>query len=281
MKLITVCTTENYFSNDWKIMAELNGYDYELIGLGMKWTGFKLLMELIRDKLRDIPTNVVVAIVDCYDLIMVRKSKELESYYRSHHPGKIVVGTEKTCKENCHNQQICPPIDVYPNTGFLIGLAGNMLELYDYMSDFTDDQIALNNYREHVNCSRIYLDVNSEYVLNLNPPKYKGSIKLNELSLPGSRTLVYNGHRPFAVHIPFMYRDRGKRSNRVRTELIPNYQSPLTKLQWEHAYWRHFFKNAVTNPVFYPYWGLFAVVLILIIAIPIGVHMAKKKAMTI
>lgn len=141
---------------------------YQVLGLNEKWGGWPHRMKTYRDAAQKLaeenPLNVVVC-MDAYDALSVRHGDGLMELFRSFDK-PLVLSLEKVCMGNCvsvrdwwrtDGQEYLldagitdgiPPADRYVNGGLLMGYAGAVRDLYDWMlkTGQEDDQKGLARY---------------------------------------------------------------------------------------------------------------------------------------
>jgi hypothetical protein len=237
--VLSIATDPNnkYVSEFVQTLVEL-GYDYHLLGTNKKWEGFTTKMKYFIQALKDLPLNQLVIVCDSYDVLFIEPPDVIIEKYNEKAKDKIVVGLENITRFFCGFSTICDPeiltkcniknkmfpAFVFPNAGFLMGPAGDLLKIYQFMSDhhYKDDQYSLFQYIMQ-NCSKMYFDYNLDFVFNYCTPtsffiKTPPKVTLSK----SKRSLIVNGKAtPACVHIPGHYLDFGKRSERIRNYLLP------------------------------------------------------------
>ena len=147
-------------AKNWVKGMESAGIDYKLLGTGEKFTGWKMRSESYqKEMLYDTDTDIFI-ISDVYDVLVnqnvVEKIKEsgktvvehiLSTFYEFNKP--IVVGVEKPCFTNCYDFSLTSVFNIlgeqyiYPNGGMLIGYRTHLIQLYQHLEKFKDDQVEL------------------------------------------------------------------------------------------------------------------------------------------
>lgn len=228
-----------YVSEFVQTLVERN-YKYELLGTHKKWEGFTTKMKYFIDALKKLPPTQLVILCDSYDVLFVDTPKQMITKYNELANNKIVVGLENITKFFCGFSTICDPkiiekckikntsfpAFVYPNAGFLMGHAEDLLKIYQFMSEqeYKDDQYSLFQYILR-NCDKFYFDYKLNFVFNYFTPtsffiKTPPDVKLE--THHGKRTILVNKiAKPGSVHIPGHYLDFGIRSERLRDFLLP------------------------------------------------------------
>ena len=193
------------------------------------------------DFLRDLPETAgdVVLVTDCYDLLIVGSPKETLSKFKAYKKG-VVIGSEETCMLNCYENGC---FQRNPNGGFVIGFASEMKKLYEYIlkESPSDDQYGMGMYMDE-NCDRVALDDQEFLVMN-----WISGQRWDEVEFVDGRVKVGNGNKPVAIHMPFMQLDLGKRSNRIRENVLPGYVRPYSKMKWLSLWFSHVINVLKTN----------------------------------
>jgi hypothetical protein len=173
MKLITIAThSDRYFPI---LLESCKRYGAELIvlGWGMKWNGFMMKFNLLKDYLKTLDSNEIVCIIDAYDVILLNTLDVLEEKFRKTN-ANIIVAREGCdhiwlMKEFFYNIFFGKCNNVAINAGTYIGYVNALLEMIenicnvlDCTNSKLDDQIILTNYCKKNN---IYIDLSQEIFL--------------------------------------------------------------------------------------------------------------------
>jgi hypothetical protein len=202
-------------------------YDYDIIGQGVKWTGFMTKINGYLNYISGMKNNQIIAIVDAYDVIVCGSSDQFISKYKSY--GKpLVIGSETFCGCNCI------PVDnwwhtnsstsgrvkkgqlQYVNSGFCVGTVKSLKKALNFMLELGigDDQEALctyvNKYPEEV-----ALDTNAYLVANITQFEF-GYLDFREGRIYNKLT----GNNPLFVHTPGKTGDFMIRSNYVGSRIL-------------------------------------------------------------
>lgn len=223
------------------------GYDYKILGKGMKWNGFvntkirciyKYLLNLQEENISN--ESIIVCITDVNDMIACCNEKELIDKFLSFN-APIVIGSEQPYLfVNCVKEQRLlydPNIKrVYCNGGFYIGYLPNIIQMYKFILDYSkkiktnDDQLCLGYY--NINHDGHELDTQSKLVYNIALESYK-KVK--------NRILCeYSNEYPCFVHmIGKLY------INDITKTILKTYQStPLYKIAFDNLKrLRQYFKD--------------------------------------
>jgi hypothetical protein len=162
LKVIGLATEINNEARNWMKGVEAAGLHYKLLGVGQKFTGWKMRSELYKKELTDDTDTDVFIITDVYDVLVNQKvtkriknsGKSVEEYILStfcEFKKPIVVGTEKSCslRGNCHfwsfnNMfKILQKDYTFPNAGLVIGYRPSMIKLYSHLLNYPNDQLEL------------------------------------------------------------------------------------------------------------------------------------------
>lgn len=160
VKAIGLATHIDDRAKNWVKGMEVAGIDYKLLGVGEKFAGWKMRSESYqKEMLSDTDTDIFI-ISDVYDVLVnqnvIKKIKRsgktvtehiLSTFYEFDKP--IVVGMEKPCFANCYDFSLTSVFNilggeyVYPNGGMLIGYRTPLIQLYQHLEKFEDDQVEL------------------------------------------------------------------------------------------------------------------------------------------
>lgn len=180
-------------------------YDYEIIGKGIKWTGFMTKINGYLNHVSKMHPDQIVAIVDAYDVLACGPSSEFISKYRSYNKS-LVIGSETFCGTNCipvdnwwkYNSSISKGKLQYLNSGFCVGTAKSLKKALNYMIELNidDDQEALCKYVNKYP-KEVALDINGFLVANITQLDF-GSLDFKDGKIYNKLT----GNNPLFVHIP-------------------------------------------------------------------------------
>lgn len=233
MLVVTIATKRNSFLSEWEYTLKKLGYRYAIIGLGEKWEGFQTKNKIMNRFLKQLNPEELIVFTDSFDLLFLQPPQVLLEKYNKICPnGELLIGHDPSCvKESCDERYIkkCGFKDhTYLNTGFIMGKNKDVVKGYKHSveNNITDDQRGWGNYL-YTHCPKVYIDINSEIVLNLFP---KGSVsnktyKVIRKDFEIKDNILYNKTNknfPVAVHMPIQDFDFGKRSENIRNALIPN-----------------------------------------------------------
>lgn len=223
-----------------------HNYGYEVLGMGKKWEGFKTKMENylagIEKYIGEKGNDAMAIFVDAFDVLCIKDSdKLLESYMARPRKMPIVVGTEVYCfyKDNCRMEALEwydkysleggseaikktltepdkglayyeAPKSVFVNSGFIMGPAKDLQEMFTFMSQSgdKDDQVAVINYMMN-HMDKIDLDIEEKLIRN--KPKNKDKLP-DEDGVQGPGFLHFPGTR------------EPDRQQRNVSEIYPNYE---------------------------------------------------------
>lgn len=240
--VLTIATERNEYVKEFEQSLENNGYEYKLLGLGQKWRGFEMKMELYKQELSNLGNRIVI-VCDSYDIVFLENRKTILDKYHALANDKVVIGLENLKDSFCDFSTICIPEIIkkcniinhnflgfkYINSGFIMGRADQLMGIFQFMIDhkLKDDQYGLFKWILNDNCDKCYFDTDLNFVFNYFPDtfpiKYDEDIKLidNGKVLVKNRTTGTEA-KPSAVHIPAQYIDFGIRSEEIRNHLFPS-----------------------------------------------------------
>lgn len=176
MKLLILAfaNDKNILLTNLKYSLKKYGYEYKIIGDGIKWVNFMTKIKECYDYINNLEDDYIISIIDAYDILACDSPDVLLSKFLSYN-SKIVIGAENDCGGNC-----VPLVNYfknnnkksrykYANGGFYIGYKQDILFMLEYILDLniSDDQIGLgkyiNDYPEN-----IYLDTDGDFISNVN-----------------------------------------------------------------------------------------------------------------
>jgi hypothetical protein len=170
-----------FSNNDNKAVFNLKkslhkyGYNYEIIGAGIKWESFMTKIKGYYNYISKLDDKKIVCIIDAYDILACDRPENLKEKFLSFQ-SNIVVGAENTCTINCkpldehfNKSKNVKNIYEYVNSGFCIGYAKNMVHMLKYVLDLNikDDQIGVGKYMNEY-YDNICLDGKGSIVSNIN-----------------------------------------------------------------------------------------------------------------
>ena len=243
--VLTIATERNDYVKEFEQSLENNGYDYKLLGLGQKWRGFEMKMDLYKQELSNLGDRIVI-VCDSYDLLFIQNRKTILDKYHAIANDKVVVGLENIKEQFCNFLTICDikvveqckltnddfPNFMFPNSGFLMGPASKLKDIFDFMlkHELKDDQYGLFKWLLDGNCSKVYFDIGLDFIFNY----IKGTpTNSNEdvLLISGDKKEIIVKERetnkvanPAAIHMPAHYLDFGIRSEKIRNFIFPERQ---------------------------------------------------------
>jgi len=216
---VYACATTNspQVSHFMKSFDRFDGWDVHVVGLGLKWETFRTKMKCYRDALRHVNKKKVVVCLDAYDAVCFRDSDEfLDHFYTYQTP--ILVSYEPFCYFTVYNRFFqfgcCPNIDqwkkfhqislsdpIYVNTGCIVGYAGDIHKMFDWILNYepfsiTDDQVGVGLYMNEFP-EKVKLDLHDKLVFNDNFGE-----RLPLQSLDDGRIQIGLSTRPYFLHFP-------------------------------------------------------------------------------
>jgi len=148
------------------------GWEQIILGMGIKWEGWKTRMKAYKDYLETLPSDEVVVLSDAYDVLCLRSSQEFLSTF-SKFQKPIVIGAETQCDLNCHAPtHYWEQCDIkgdrkYVNGGLMCGKARHLCDMWKWCLEkkFEDDQVGLGHYTDTFP-DLVGLDVDSNLFFN-------------------------------------------------------------------------------------------------------------------
>jgi hypothetical protein len=193
------------------------GWDVHIVGMGLKWETFRTKMKCYRDALRKVNKKQVVVCLDAYDAFCIRDSDGfLSTFYKYETP--ILISYEPLCAFTVYNRFFqfgcCPNIDkwkkfhqvslsepIYVNSGCIVGYAGEMYKMFDWILGFKgfsiqDDQVGVGMYMNEFP-HNVQLDLEDRFVFNDN---FSQRLQIN---VSHDNQIQMNlRHKPYFLHFP-------------------------------------------------------------------------------
>lgn len=171
LRLVTFANEHTTGHQNWIRSARRHQHDFCVLGMGTKWYGFmtkiRAYQAYCEPLARDQP-YAIVAIVDCYDLIVTSGPSEVVEKFRRF-DADIVISAERMCEPACcyPDQPWATSPSLHPhrflNSGCIVGFATAIYEMLTCIlqTAHTDDQWAMGEYVRHQRSWRIKLDFDS------------------------------------------------------------------------------------------------------------------------
>lgn len=201
VKVVTYATDDNDRLKNWKLSAERFNYDYTVLGIGEKWSGWpQRTAAYLKFAKRQSP-NQIVLLCDAYDVLFVDTPSKLARRFEEMGVDVVVSAEPRCCTgkmdtasyrskfTNVCVQRAPRGNDfIYPCAGCVIGRAKGLSYLYEQIlhSLFdTDDQSALDEIwtrKENILSldydsklfGNVYIsDINSEWAFDENKTLYR------------------------------------------------------------------------------------------------------------
>jgi hypothetical protein len=197
LKVVSFSNIDDEGKKNYILSLEKFGYDYKILGKGIKWKGFvPTKITHIYNYLKTIKNkNTVIIVTDVNDVIACTTPSETLKKFKSFN-SRIVIGSWRVTLgsfSSVKEQRELYPLyvkNVYVNGGFYIGYVEDIINMYTYMIslNIADDQLCLGMYNvNHIDNPIHELDINSNIVYNINLiDKY--DFKNNKLYIPESNT---------------------------------------------------------------------------------------------
>lgn len=199
--VITVCTKNQPNLEYWKGSLEKYGYTYTILGYDDVWKGWKYRTQKYVEFLHETSPYKIVICCDANDLLFVDHQKNLLEKFKRFERGnseKIIVGAEPACCSGkyAHNESLkkdvyekCKMVGnryMFPNGGFVIGRAKNVLNFYTKILSYEDDQEGiLDIYLSDKNS--FHLDSDQHFCGNIPNMSYYVSTEKEKLLFPKSQ----------------------------------------------------------------------------------------------
>lgn len=233
--LLTIATKELFNSQYafWEITAKHFGYNYQILGRDVRWSGFGCKINLYLDALSRVNTPYVV-LTDCLDAFFVGSADELEKKFNELNIDLIVGAEEQLWYKNGNYnlddirnffEDHCDGKQMFPNSGFLMGRTEKMIELLTLHQDYRDDQAAC---IDTIYDGKLQLSVDYKTNLVANIPNYKPN------QIPGYSYFEFDSVRkryrntidntyPILMHFPGKHNDTMiAYFSQIHPELIAN-----------------------------------------------------------
>lgn len=178
IKVFYVATKTTTGVYNYQQSLNQSGYDHHRLAEGQKWGGWRFRMQVYQEACAREAPNTILILTDADDVLSIRKPDGvLEAFQQFQKP--IVVSAETLCLSNCKsldrywaaNPHTDQPSYRYANCGCLMGRAGNLAAMWQWMldRDFQDDQIGLGHYIESFP-ENIALDTGGHLFYVVPPP---------------------------------------------------------------------------------------------------------------
>lgn len=234
MIVFAVATDKTILVKEFEQSLIKYNYNYEILGLGMTWSGFDLKMKLYYNALKKLPKDEIVIVCDSYDVMFVQSSKKIQERYNKLASNKVVIGLEPECYESICDKETTKVCNIdnkkhkyykYINSGFIMGRADLLMDIFKFQLDTNqhDDQIGLGKWVKN-NCNLCYFDYDFQFVFNyldtsVNFKRLK--IKITNDTMKIDKNITVDGINPCVIHMPGQSNDLGKRSEIIRTFVLP------------------------------------------------------------
>jgi hypothetical protein len=213
MKVITVATESGGYFNT--LIESSKKYNYQLIilGFGNEWKGFGWRVKLVLNFLKQLPPEEIVMMVDAYDVIFLRDSKDIIDEFKKLNTrflcgafrkinGIIGYVQEKEFGK-CKNNLLYPYVNICAGTW--MGYVEDIINLYSKyeIDNNQDDQILLNIIYDQVNNQKIITaDTKFNIFCTLFPNLISGEIRDEDKIIVNNNELICGNTntKPFAIH---------------------------------------------------------------------------------
>lgn len=235
MIVLAVATNKTILVKEFEQSLIKYNYQYEILGLGITWTGFDLKMKLYYNALKKLPKDEIVIVCDSYDVMFVQSSDVIQEKYNTLASNKVVIGLEPECYESICDKETTTICKIennkheyykYINSGFIMGPANLLMDIFKFQLDTNqhDDQVGLGKWVKN-NCNLCYFDYDFQFVFNyldtsVNFKRLKIQITNNTMKI--DKDITIDGIAPSVIHMPGQNNDLGKRSEMIRNFVLPN-----------------------------------------------------------
>jgi len=157
LRVLSVCTERNHPALvNFRVSLERLGYEYEILGLGERWGGWKWRTKKYLNALEQLRPEALVLLSDCTDVLFVEPPEELERRFKALKV-PIAIGGERGLSTGKYRYDLPErrrvrdryrerkPMSSYrfPNAGLIIGYVAPLLRLLYMNRDAEDDQAGL------------------------------------------------------------------------------------------------------------------------------------------
>lgn len=184
----------NSYSQNWENSLRKSWFEYQIIGIGEKWTGLAVRINAYLKFLQQTPADDTIYIfTDVYDFLAVGDKDEFIRKWQNYETS-IVIGAEPNCNHN-----LCRPIRNYPkskykgsdkylNFGMVAGTRSPLIHFMSwlvedsekYPDDIWNEQIASSRYIDS-HTGQISLDHSMDLVGNIISHPWNGNKYLFQL----------------------------------------------------------------------------------------------------
>lgn len=199
LKVLGLATDNSQYVQNWAEGLEYAGLDFEVLGLGEKYTGHKMKSEKFHQAMVSQPDIDIFILSDTYDVLINKdlvdqiqeRGDNVEEYIidiflRFKTP--ILVGAEKACLWCCVDFNALNFLNVltdnhrFLNSGLMMGRREYMISLCQMMMKYKDDQLAVGYIRKQ-HPKWFSLDVKSKLFYNnyydINPDRLNKALFLH------------------------------------------------------------------------------------------------------
>ena len=212
MKAITVATENNGYFETLKESSMRYNYHLVVLGYEQEWKGFGWRLNLVLEYLKTLPSDEIVIVVDAYDVIFLRDSKELKEEFLKMNVKFLcgafrklggVLGFLQECEFGKEKSELPSP---YNNicAGTYIGRVRDILDIYENyeIEDGEDDQVLLNRIYDDME-GAITPDSEFKIFCTLFPTIFTRSVRTEDkIIVTSNKKLKCNATNtyPFVIH---------------------------------------------------------------------------------
>lgn len=204
LKVLSVCTNVGPCLDNFVASLRKFDYNYEIIGLGEAWSGWKWRTEQYIKHLEGEQDGLYI-LCDANDVLAVRPPEYMISQFHKYGDNTyVLIGAEQGCwndylkKHPLHRPRILREYSIYsdryryPNGGFIIGYRNSLLHVLKCNRDAEDDQMGYTELK--LNYPGLFdVDTQTCCVGNIvaSIPLFDGRIEeINEITLWNIKTNV-------------------------------------------------------------------------------------------
>ncbi len=222
LHIVTVATDIKYYMPYLIESVKKNHNNLTILGLNMKWTGFNLKFNLMKEHLSKLPEDDIVCFCDGYDVICVRDLNEMiDEFNRIKNKTKCkVIASTDFCLGQYYIKfsiQFTGTLARnYINSGLYMGCVKDLKCMFNIISSYgsednLDDQMLLNKFNQ-MNPGYIHIDKETNIFYTLfesNLLKYTIDKQFNKKCnvvkyIKYNDNNIYSIHntKPFFIHAP-------------------------------------------------------------------------------
>ena len=193
--VLTVATSQTKALAGWVRSMNRFNFVYRILGLGEEFEGWSWRARKYLQALHSLPSNQLVILCDAYDLLARRDSAGLQAAFDQLH-ADVVAGAEYCHTDNkglldaWYHYHQRPQHSTVPhlNAGFVMGRVAPLIAAYNFVQQYSDDQVALGAYF-CMHPQRTVLDFGCRLVINYADVGTEADNEAFFEHYPGSRSI--------------------------------------------------------------------------------------------